>query len=597
MADSVQEMSFQNVVDTILKPQGIKVGGFPDELFIGLEEKDRERWQCNICYLVLHDPRKCDNDHKFCNTCVFAWSMTYGANSDKCPVCRSKQLEYSKDSQTATEISLKWVKCPEPGCALRCTLADFLRHSHGIKRFANSDSNAMDNVRQTRRPPPIGALPAGADLVFLPTVNRGNVTGQGPVREGRNLLQDMLLVLHLEMELRRRAIDRFSSVAGGGERATNQTERDRHMAEVLAIQEQMQEITGFLNILFSIPPPRSRTNRGLTPFPRQPNQDQSSTDSDSDSSMSTVDVASEYRQSQRGIQRRTGSLVTGNRNTSGPSIGSTTVASLPRSLSRLTRRSEIRQELDRITSPSSSSISTQATAVTSTTAASTATNIIDVNNNPLTSPAANVPTSVATGSLRPVQIGGERHATTSQDRNETSRSPVESQNRVTLPRPSSTFQSALGQLPPIPSSSASATSTTSAASGLSSSSTTVTTTATTSSASSTQAISSSLGTTPAPHRRPAPPATQSRPLNTNRIRRRTVSSNNQNQATASGTSSQQANSSASNRQASQNSAGNSQNSQQNRSGLPSTSGALLRARRRSEIQQQIHQDIFKDDNN
>ena len=53
MADSVQEMSFQNVVDTILKPQGIKVGGYPDDLFLDLAEKDRERWQCNIWYVEI----------------------------------------------------------------------------------------------------------------------------------------------------------------------------------------------------------------------------------------------------------------------------------------------------------------------------------------------------------------------------------------------------------------------------------------------------------------------------------------------------------------------------------------------------------------
>ena len=108
--------------------------------------------------------------------------MTYGANSDKCPVCRSKQHEYSKDVKIATEISLKWVKCPETGCALRCSLSDFLRHSHGMKLFASSDSNAMDNVRQTRRPPPIGSLSTGAEVLFLPTLNR-NTGGQGGVRE------------------------------------------------------------------------------------------------------------------------------------------------------------------------------------------------------------------------------------------------------------------------------------------------------------------------------------------------------------------------------------------------------------------------------
>jgi len=44
----VQEMSFQNVVDTILKPQGIKCGGYPDDLFLDLLESDRDRFQCNI---------------------------------------------------------------------------------------------------------------------------------------------------------------------------------------------------------------------------------------------------------------------------------------------------------------------------------------------------------------------------------------------------------------------------------------------------------------------------------------------------------------------------------------------------------------------
>lgn len=63
-----------------------------------------------------------------------------------------------------------------------------------------------------------------------------------------------MLVLHLEMELRRRAIDRFST-------ENNDVERARHMSEVLAIQEQMQEITGFLNVLFSIPPNQQANRR------------------------------------------------------------------------------------------------------------------------------------------------------------------------------------------------------------------------------------------------------------------------------------------------------------------------------------------------
>lgn len=139
---------------------------------------------------MLRDPRQCDNSHKFCNTCVFAWSMTYGANSDKCPVCRNKQLEYSKDNKIDAEISLKWIKCPETGCALRCSLGDFLRHSHGMKLFQNSNSDAMANARQMRRPPPIGSLSTGPNVLFLPALNRSGagIASQGTVREVRGQL-------------------------------------------------------------------------------------------------------------------------------------------------------------------------------------------------------------------------------------------------------------------------------------------------------------------------------------------------------------------------------------------------------------------------
>lgn len=110
--------------------------------------------------------------------------MTYGANSDKCPVCRNKQAEYSKDVKSSTEIALKWIKCPETGCALRCSLADFLQHSHGIKLYANSNPEALDTVRrQTRRPPPIGSLSVGPDILYLPTLNRSGAGSQGTVRE------------------------------------------------------------------------------------------------------------------------------------------------------------------------------------------------------------------------------------------------------------------------------------------------------------------------------------------------------------------------------------------------------------------------------
>lgn len=56
-----------------------------------------------------------------------------------------------------------------------------------------------------------------------------------------------MLVLHMEMELRRRAIERFHT-------DDDADERRRHFNEVLAIQTQMQEITTFLDLLFRAPP-------------------------------------------------------------------------------------------------------------------------------------------------------------------------------------------------------------------------------------------------------------------------------------------------------------------------------------------------------
>lgn len=116
---------------------------------------------------MLRNPQQCDNKHKFCATCVFAWSMTYGANSDKCPVCRCKQPQYSKDVKLKLDISSKTVKCPEIGCTLRCPLSDFLKHSHGMKMYDNTDSNMLDDLRQTsRRPAP---LTGRTDMLFLPS--------------------------------------------------------------------------------------------------------------------------------------------------------------------------------------------------------------------------------------------------------------------------------------------------------------------------------------------------------------------------------------------------------------------------------------------
>ena len=44
----LREMTFQNVVDQILKPNGVKVGGYPEDMFLEISDKEKETYLCNI---------------------------------------------------------------------------------------------------------------------------------------------------------------------------------------------------------------------------------------------------------------------------------------------------------------------------------------------------------------------------------------------------------------------------------------------------------------------------------------------------------------------------------------------------------------------
>jgi len=38
--------------------------------------------------MIANECHCCDNKHVFCHSCILAWSMTFGENSQKCPFCR-----------------------------------------------------------------------------------------------------------------------------------------------------------------------------------------------------------------------------------------------------------------------------------------------------------------------------------------------------------------------------------------------------------------------------------------------------------------------------------------------------------------------------
>ena len=49
-SDDIREMSFQSVIDEILHPSGIKMGGFPVEMFVDLTDAEQQKFMCNIWY-------------------------------------------------------------------------------------------------------------------------------------------------------------------------------------------------------------------------------------------------------------------------------------------------------------------------------------------------------------------------------------------------------------------------------------------------------------------------------------------------------------------------------------------------------------------
>ncbi|XP_013408267.1 uncharacterized protein LOC106172197 [Lingula anatina] len=233
---------YQHVLDAILIPAGIKVGGLPEELFLKLNEEEREAAECAICFLVANDVRQCRNRHNFCASCLFAWSMTSGANCDKCPVCRAPG-PYHKNTKLNTELLEKRVQCLDEKCKWRGPLKFYLTHRHGFDKFNNFGQDILD-VPFINRPSGQGAHQRGTDTghsgsltdlttssssvqdVSLPDVTRANMYQfdisnerlrrerrftqmRAQLQHGRARLNSMMGNFHHELERGRRSLEDF----------------------------------------------------------------------------------------------------------------------------------------------------------------------------------------------------------------------------------------------------------------------------------------------------------------------------------------------------------------------------------------------------
>ncbi|KAF6777881.1 TNF receptor-associated factor 2 [Paragonimus kellicotti] len=104
-------------------------GGYPEEMFIYLSEREKEEYMCAVCYSVLKDAYQCPNEHRFCYGCIYTWSTGPSAGHDGCPVCRCDGL-YAKNFDLVDRINQKRTRCIQKGCNWMGLLAEHFSHEH-----------------------------------------------------------------------------------------------------------------------------------------------------------------------------------------------------------------------------------------------------------------------------------------------------------------------------------------------------------------------------------------------------------------------------------------------------------------------------------
>lgn len=100
-------------------------------------------------FRIVNECRQCSNNHKFCATCIFAWSLTFGENSQLCPVCRNPQTSYEECKEVVNKLQNRMVKCDGEGCSDKFPLRIFLLHSHGRSKYSNSGID-LESLRPPR---------------------------------------------------------------------------------------------------------------------------------------------------------------------------------------------------------------------------------------------------------------------------------------------------------------------------------------------------------------------------------------------------------------------------------------------------------------
>ncbi|XP_029655521.1 uncharacterized protein LOC115229281 [Octopus sinensis] len=106
-------------------------GGYFWELFMPeISPFYQDQYSCSICYLVLRDPYKCQNNHLFCKSCLHNWIMTDNKRSLECPVCRDVG-PFLEDSKIKSELENHPTACMANECPWVGKLSEYGLHNHG----------------------------------------------------------------------------------------------------------------------------------------------------------------------------------------------------------------------------------------------------------------------------------------------------------------------------------------------------------------------------------------------------------------------------------------------------------------------------------
>ncbi|KAA3673056.1 uncharacterized protein DEA37_0001776 [Paragonimus westermani] len=152
-------------------------GGYPEEMFIYLSEREKEEYTCAVCYSVLKEAYQCPNEHRFCYGCIYTWSTGPSTGHDGCPVCRCDGL-YAKNFDLVDRINQKRTRCIQKDCNWMGLLAEHFSHEH--RRYSAYELDLLLTSSSKVASKSIGKSSQGEAVIHKPTEDHMETSEPAP---------------------------------------------------------------------------------------------------------------------------------------------------------------------------------------------------------------------------------------------------------------------------------------------------------------------------------------------------------------------------------------------------------------------------------